>query len=207
MITKLLLLNENTFISSSMDRTLIIWKIESNKIIKQEQLVGHKNSVTSIAKINDDNIVSTVKEEDKIYFWDLKEKIYTILNENLKLSNSNNNIIVFDNNYLLVGGITLFYFIDIINKKILQKIKNSLNSEILSFLKLNSNEFLVGDNSGIVHQYYIKKNKIEFIENKSLTPEYYMYSVDAIIKPDHRIIFYSRSSCVVFLYDYYKKNF
>ena len=52
-----------------------------------------------------------------------------------------------------------------------------------------------------------KKNKIEFIENKSLTPEYYMYSVDAIIKPDHRIIFYSRSSCVVFLYDYYKKNF
>ena len=207
MVTKLLLINENTFISSSMDKTLIIWKIESNKIIKQEQLVGHKNSVTSIAKINDDNIVSTVKEEDKIYFWDLKEKIYTILNENLKLSNSNNNIIVFDNNYLLVGGITLFYFIDIINKKILQKIKNSLNSEILSFLKLNSNEFLVGDNSGIVHQYYIKKNKIEFIENKSLTPEYYMYSVDAIIKPDHRIIFYSRSSCVVFLYDYYKKNF
>ena len=205
-VTKLLLLNENTFISSSMDKTIIIWKIEPNKIIKQEQLVGHKSGVTSIAKINEDNIISTVKEEDKIYFWDLKTKNYEIFNEKIKLSSSNNNIIVLDNNYILIGGTTYFYFIDIKTKKVLQKIKNSLKSEILSFLKLNSNEFLVGDNLGIVYQYCIKKNKIEFIENKPLTPEYLMYSIDAIIKPDNRIIFYSRSSCVVFLYDYYKKN-
>ena len=103
-----------------------------------------------------------------IVFYNLnkKEKIKTLNNLQLYISNLNR-IIKINDNEVAVAGNGKVYLIDINNYLILHQI----NSDCLNkcILKLSNNLFLIGDENGTITQYKIENKKLikESYKNKS----------------------------------------
>jgi WD40 repeat protein len=60
--------NENSFLTSSLDKTVVLWDFESKKI---KELKGHSDGVYSAHFINNDEQIITSGEDGTIKFWNL----------------------------------------------------------------------------------------------------------------------------------------
>ena len=115
-----------------------------------------------------------------LVFYNLNknEKIKTLNNLHLNITELGNRIIKLNDDEVVVAGLKKVYLIDIKDMNNYQII-NEINSDYYNFsiLKLSNKLFLTGDEKGTITQYKIENKKIIKDSYKNKTHENYIYSM------------------------------
>ena len=178
--------NENLF-SCCEDKSLIEWKLDNNnKYIANKLFISNKCCEDAIEinynKNNNNNLIENKKEivscsfkEKCLYFWDLETK------ENFKIkkiknSGTNNELVFYNNEILLIGGIDYIYYINVKrNKELVFKYKINYFAYVI---KQINNYFLIGDNKGNLHKLKFINNEFKNIGGIIDSSLYYITSID-----------------------------
>ena len=155
--------NGQNLVSGSDDKTIIIWK-KFDKLHYEKSCVlnGHEKWIDNLIEIKSSEILSTSSQNEKIIIWDIYKQIKIKEIENIKVSNSNQNLFLIKTYELIIGGKELIYIMDVFTKKI-QKIYKC-DFTILCFLNLNNNKiFISGDNNGDLRQFHYHNKELKNI--------------------------------------------
>ena len=73
-IQSIISFNNNTFISSSWDKIIKVWKInDNNKFLIYKNLIGHSNEVLCLCDIGN-GFIASGSDDTLIKIWDLNEE-------------------------------------------------------------------------------------------------------------------------------------
>lgn len=144
-VFKCIPLKGNKIASCSHDKTIKIWKGEKKYDLLQT-IEKHKNAVQSMAQLQDERLVS-IGLDNVVYFWDLKQKNNVptnfILNVPCGKSYCGNNIILYGNCKMLIGGNNIVTAIDYIKYEVIKTFKLE-EGYIDSIILLPDSSFLIG---------------------------------------------------------------
>ena len=175
--------NENLF-SCCEDKTLIEWKLENDKYIANKVFISGKCCEDAIEIIynNDNNLIEYKKEivscsfkEKCLYFWDLETRENFKI-KNIKNSGTNTQLVFYNNEILLIGGIEHIYYINIKrNREHVFKFNIDYHAYVI---KQVNNYFLIGDDEGKLHKLKFFNNEFKKIGGAIDTSLYYITSID-----------------------------
>ena len=201
--------NENLF-SCCEDKTLIEWKLEknSNKYFANKIFIT-KECCENAIEINYNNnnnlfenkkeIVSCSNNENCLYFWDLDTK-ENIKIKKIKNSGTNTQLVFYNNEILLIGGIHYIYYINVKrNKEHIFKYKINYHAYVIK--KIN-NYLLIGDEEGNLHKLKFINNEFKKIGGVIDTSLNYITSIDF----NKKNIFVSSYSITLKKYNIEKMN-
>ena len=188
-INKLIELNNGNIMTCADDKLIKIWNKNGGLFNISTTINIHKLSINSLLQINNNEFVSSSSNENKIYFWDLNLIIIICKLDDIICSLNPNSLYKLSNDYFIVGGILNNYIIDIKKRTVFQKINTKSFYFFNSFLKLNDNLFLQGNDFGEIFLWNIisdKNNKKEW--NIEFKKRIHDFGINNILKYKNFII-------------------
>ena len=156
-------IKNNEIISISSDKTMKVWDLKTFQNIKTIE-----NDCDNILKLNENEFVTSSKENKCIKFWNLNNYENIKIINNLEITSFTQAMCLFEENILLIGGSDILYFIDtkkyeLINKSeiygLILSLKISLDKNILCTV-------FNGNNNNHIIKYNYDKNKLTKIFEK-----------------------------------------
>ena len=160
-------LYNSDLISCSHDKHFKIWsKNNENNEYREIFKMTETNYFNDLLEIKPNEIIYDVYDTI-VKFFNIKKKteIKKIENLNLTSAGRGNTMIQMNENTIIVGGEQKIYFIDIISYEKTAEINYDL--WIYSLLKINDENFLIGDKEGNICQFNYKTKKKVSIKNKA----------------------------------------
>jgi WD40 repeat protein len=188
-INKLIELNNGNIMTCAEDKLIKIWNNDGGLFNISTIINVHKLSINSLLQTTNTEFVSSSSNENKIYFWDLNLRNIICILDNIVCSLNSNSLYKLSKEYFIVGGLLNNYIIDIKKRKVFQKINTHSFYFFNSFLKLNENLFLQGNDFGEIIVWNInsdKNNKKEW--NIQFKKKIHDFGINNIIKYKNYII-------------------
>ena len=167
-------IRENELISVSGDKTMKQWVLKNNKFECTKTITfQNSRSFCTILKINENEFVTSSKEDKCLKFWNLNDYSNIATINNIETENTKKILYMIKEDVLCVGGTNSkgFYLINIPNH---QLIKNILGPQVIySIYKCFDGLFLcsiINENSNyaIVKYKYENENMKKIIEKEKL---------------------------------------
>ena len=166
-VYRIIELNNNTLVSSSVDSSIIFYNKDKSQYNKDYK-ISTDGSCCSIVQTKNNEICYSESKNYKICFYDLIEKKIIASISNISKRNYTDEWFMMINKELLViPGENVLSIVNVIEYKISRIIKVPDSSWILGICKLNKNMFLTGERTGAIRQWKIEDdNNIILISKK-----------------------------------------
>ena len=194
------LINEY-LLSCSWDKSIIIWeKNNENKYIVKKKL-SEKREIQSIFELNDKEFISISANDNNnvddraISFYKLENGKFNFIKiiENIKISGFQSNTIKINKNYILIGGKSIIYIIDIITYSINNIYELDKGIWIQSLNLLSNGNLIAGGHFDLMI-FKINDNNLELVldlKNILKDKEYSYRTVSTIIEDSNKNIIVS----------------
>ena len=168
-IYKIIELKNKNLVSCSFDSSIIFY-IKDNNEYKQDYKISTDGSCYSIIQTNDNEICYSVRNGNKICFYDLLErKIKASISDISKINNVGEWFIMIKKDLLLIPGKNIISIINTEQYKLVRKIEVPDSNYICGVCMLNENMLLTGDYSKIIRQWKIEEDNLILVSKKEKT--------------------------------------